>query len=431
MKPLVVVSCPADTKSGYGARSRDILKAIIDMDKYDVRFISQRWGATQFGALDPANEDHKKILACVSSHEKNPITRQPDVWIQITVPNEFNPLGKYNIGITAGIETTLCDGSWIEGCNRMNLVLASSEHAKKVFETSSFEKRDNKTNVVTEIIKLKTKVEVLFEGVDLRVFKKLDTVNLDLSMIKEDFCFLTVGHWLQGDFNEDRKNISGWLKLFLEMFKNKKNKPALILKVSSATYSVMDRNEMLKKIDIIKKSVKGDLPNVYLFHGEYTNEELNELYNHTKVKAFVLLTKGEGYGRPYLEFSVSAKPVVASNYSGHLDFLNPDFNILVGGTIAPVHPSAVVQNMILAEAGWFNFDSLEASNKISNLYENYKNFTDGAKRQAYKSRTEFSLEKMEDKLKDIFERNLPQFSLPTEIKLPKLNKISLPPLKKV
>ena len=55
---------------------------------------------------------------------------------------------------------------------------------------------------------------------------------------------------------------------------------------------------------------------------ELISEELNELYNHPKVKAMVSTTKGEGFGRPLLEFSLTGKPIMASGWSGHLDFLH-------------------------------------------------------------------------------------------------------------
>jgi len=125
MKPLVVVSCPIETMSGYGARSRDIVKALLKYDKYDVKVISQRWGNTSWNALDPNNEEDKKLLNTIWKQSQLP--QQPDVWIQITVPNEFQPVGKYNIGITAGIETTVCDAGWIDGVNRMDLTLVSSK----------------------------------------------------------------------------------------------------------------------------------------------------------------------------------------------------------------------------------------------------------------------------------------------------------------
>ena len=428
MKPLFVISCPIDTFSGYGARSRDVVLSIINTNKYEVRVLPQRWGNTPFGFLQPGNPNHDKISACVMPN--NQLDRQPDVWMQITVPNEFQAMGKYNIGMTAGIETTVCDASWIEGVNRMNLTLVSSEHAKKVFQESKFEKRNQQTQQVEGIVELTAPVEVLFEGVNLDIYKKIEEFqNKDLydfiNDIPEEYAFLFLGHWLQGDMNEDRKNVSGLIRIFFETFKNKSKQPALILKIQSATPSIMDREEMLDKIRAIQGSVKGKLPSVYLLHGEFNDDEINELYNHPKVKTHVSFTKGEGYGRPLLEATLSQKPVLASAWSAHLDFLNPDFTPLVGGNLTQVHGSAVVANMILAESMWFTVDNKAASEALEEMYKNYKKYTDGAKRQAYRSRTEFSLDKMAEKLDAILEKIPKQ----TQFKLPQLKKIELPKLK--
>ena len=432
MKPLFFISCPIDTYSGYGARSRDIVKALLKSDKYDIKIIPQRWGNTPFGFLNPENPEHKQILECCWSQPQLP--RQPDVWMQITVPNEFQPIGKFNIGVTAGIETTVCAPEWIEGLNRMNLNLVSSEHAKKVFETSVFEQRDKNTNQVVKQIKLEKPVEVLFEGVNTNIYQKIDAVNDSevwdiIGDIKEDFNYLYVGHWLQGELGQDRKDTGMLIKIFLETFKGKKQKPGLILKTSSATYSIMDRDEILEKINRIRKSIgkEDELPNIYLLHGELTDEEINELYNHPKVKAHVTFTKGEGYGRPLIEASVSQKPVIASNYSGHLDFLDPEMSILLPGEIKQIHPSAVVQNMLIPESGWFTVDYKVASETLEDVYKNYNKYLDGAKRQAYRSRTEFSLEKMGEKLTSIMDEKVPK---PVQLKLPQLKKIELPKLKK-
>ena len=175
MKPLFFISAPVDTWSGYGARSRDIVKALIKSDKYDIKIIPQRWGATPFGFLQEDNPEHKQILDLCWNQPQLP--RQPDVWMQITVPNEFQPVGKFNIGVTAGIETTICAPEWIEGVNRMDLTLVSSEHAKNVFKTSEFEQRDQNSNQVIKKIKLEKPVEVLFEGVDTNIFQKIEWVD--------------------------------------------------------------------------------------------------------------------------------------------------------------------------------------------------------------------------------------------------------------
>ena len=93
-KPRFVISCPFDTYSGYGARSRDIVKAIIELDKYKVELLSQKWGETSWGFC----EDHPewKFLHNHMAPQDWQKT-QPELWMQITIPNEFTPVGKYNI----------------------------------------------------------------------------------------------------------------------------------------------------------------------------------------------------------------------------------------------------------------------------------------------------------------------------------------------
>ena len=432
MKQLLVISCPIDTYSGYGARSRDIVKALLKADKYEIKILPQRWGNTPFGFLQDDNVEHKQIKDCILQQPQLP--RQPDIWIQITIPNEFQPVGKYNVGITAGVETTICDPGWIEGINRMNLTLVSSEHAKKVFEESAFEQRDKNTNQVVKVIKLEKPVEVLFEGVDTNIYQKIDATNDSevwdvLDSIEEDFNFLYVGHWLQGELGQDRKDTGMLVKTFLETFKGKGKKPSLIMKTSSATYSIMDREEILEKINKIRATVGDDntLPNVYLLHGGLDDEEINELYNHPKVKAHVSFTKGEGYGRPLLEASISQKPVIASNFSGPLDFLDPEMSVLLPGKLTQIHQSAVAQNILLPESNWFTVDYKKASEILKDIYKDYKKYLDGAKRQAYRSRTEFSLEKMAEKLNAMFDEKIPK---QVALKLPQLKKIELPKLKK-
>lgn len=428
-KPTVVVSCPVDTYSGYGARARDFVQSIIDLDKYEVSILSQRWGNTRFGYL----KDHNNTS--LSSRIVSQINQQPDIWIQITVPNEFQKVGKYNIGVTAGIETTLCDPSWIQGCNNMDLILVSSQHAKKVFEDSKFNMQDNRTGQVTGVVELKTKVEVLFEGVDTKKYSPLTLpTKLKFDEIDEQFCFLTVGHWLPGEVGQDRKNIGYTIKAFLETFKGrpKGKQPALLLKVQAGSgTSIMDREEVLNRIDAIRKTVKGNLPNIYLLHGEMTDEEVNELYNSGKVKAMISLTKGEGFGRPLLEFSLVNKPIIASAWSGHIDFLDKEFVKYVGGNLTNIHPSAAVKNMILTESQWFSADPIQVGQALKDVYDNYKTYKELAKRQGHKSRTNFSYEKMRETLDSFLTQYVPEFPKQVQLRLPQLKKVESPQVKKI
>jgi glycosyltransferase involved in cell wall biosynthesis len=320
----------------------------------------------------------------------------------------------------------------------MNIVLVSSKHSKKVFEETKFNFQDPQTGRQGEI-KLTTPVEVLIEGANLETYKPLKIEEIteknlltDINSIKESFAFLFVGHWMQGDIGEDRKNVGLLIKAFYELFKNKKNAPALILKTSMVGSSYMDRREIQKRIDTIRKSVPSkNLPNIYLLCGEFTDNEINELYNHPKVKAMVSLTKGEGFGRPLLEFSLTNKPVIASNWSGHLDFLNPEFTALIDGQVKPIHPSAQVKDMLIEGSHWFAPDFGQIGHNMNKVFEDYKEWLVKGKRQGYHSRTNFSFEKMKEQLDNILTKNVPEIAKKVELKLPQLKKIELPKLKKV
>jgi len=426
MKNTFVISCPIDTYSGYGARSRDLVKSIIELDKYDVKILGQRWGATPFGFIED-NPEWKFL----EKHLVNEITQQPDIWAQITIPNEYQPQGKYNIGFTAGIESTLCHASWIEGMNRMDINIVSSEHSKQVFLNSKFEQIDKKTNQKVGVLELNKPIEVLLEGANLDVYKPLKSKDLkelnllkDINTIPEDFAFLVVGHWMQGEMGEDRKNIGVTLRSFYETFKNNKKKPALIIKTSGVNGSYMDRREIMRKVDVVRSLCQGNLPNVYILHGNFSNEEINELYNHPKVKAMVSHTRGEGFGRPLLEFSLVNKPIICSGWSGQLDFLQNDFTLLLRGQLTNIHPSSQQENILLAEAQWFQPDPMDINKSYKDVYGNYKFWLERAKRQGYFSRTNFSFEKMRDKIEKILEDNI-LISNHVPLKLPKLNKIDI------
>lgn len=433
-KPLCLVMAPVGTASGYGARSRDLVSALIQLDKYEVQVFPTLWGATPNNALDKDNPEHAEIIKRLLAQPQ--LNRQPDLFIQVTVPNEFQRVGKYNIGVTAGIETTVAAAEWIEGLNRMDLVITSSNFAKEVFEACSYEQVDSNTKQKVADLKVQKPIEVLLEGVKLEKYFQTDLISKNvveqLADIKEKFCFLFVGHWLKGDIGADRKDVGMLVKTFLEAFKNKAkhNRPALILKTSGADYSPVDRETILDKLKQIYNSVAGqDLPNVYLLHGDLTDEEMNSLYNHPKVKVHVTFTKGEGFGRPLAEAALSKKPIIATNYSAHTEFLKE--SVLLPGNLENVHPSAVWENMIIAESKWFTVDYGYAGSIMKHVVENYKDYEVQSKKQATLIKKEWNFDVMVEKLKGLLEKYVPEFPTQVQLKLPQLKKIELPKLKKV
>ena len=245
-----------------------------------------------------------------------------------------------------------------------------------------------------------------------------------MSDIKDDFCFLFVGHWLKGDVGHDRKDISMMIKTYCEAFKRKakRNRPGLILKTSHARMSIMDRDIMFKKIQQIIEPYGMDIPNIYLLHGDFTDEEMNSLYNHPKVKAMISFTKGEGFGRPLLEFGITGKPIIASNWSGHTDFLNSNYCVLLPGQINQIHASAA-DKFLTKGTSWFTVDYAYAAKVLQDVVSNYKNYLKSSRKQMQHIKNNFTRAKMEEKFNSIIEDKLKEVPQQMDIKLPTLKKI--------
>ena len=443
MKKLMLICAPVSSRSGYGDHARDLTHAFMKYDKYDIKIVDVPWGECPRNALDKDDDNDKKILNCILPQPQ--LNQQPDIYVDIRIPNEFQQWGKFNIGITAGIETTSVSSVWIEGCNKMDLVIVPSEHSKAGFVNALYEKMqkgpDGKQQKVGEL-KLEKPIEVVFEGADKNIYKPIKKASLDLvDDIKEEFCFLHVGQWAQGGFGEDRKNISKMIKIFYESFANKKNQPALILKSNGATYSIMDREECLRKIKEIKSKFPSawNLPNVYLLHGSMSVDEMNKLYNHPKVKSFISFTHGEGFGRPLLEATMVGLPVIASKWSGHMDFLSETDSLLLGGELKQVPKSVVWKDIIIPESQWFEVNETQSYKALNYCFEKYNKVNKKAKNLMKINRNKFTLNKMAEKLNEILTEKISNVPTQVELALPKLkkiensqtSKIKLPKLKKV
>lgn len=327
----------------------------------------------------------------------------------------------------------------------MDLVIVPSEHSKKGFVEAMYEKMqtlpDGKQQKIGEL-KLEKPIEVLFEGTNNDIYKSIENVSLDLvDNIKEDFCFLHVGLWGNGGYGEDRKDISKLVKVFYESFANKKQQPALILKSCGGTFSILDREDCLSKINNIKSKFPSDwkLPNVYLLHGSLSDEEMNKLYNHPKVKTFVSLTHGEGYGRPLQEATMVGLPVIASGWSGHMDFLSQTDSMLLGGEMVQVPQSQVWKDIIIPESQWFNVNEQQAYKAMNYCFTNYDEVKEKALNLMKVNRDKFTLDKMTEKLDEIVKPHIDKVPQQVGLNLPKLKKIGgsqppkikLPKLKKV
>jgi len=430
-KPLLVFQAPFFTRSGYGDHARDILRSLFELDKYDVKIVPMRWGNTPQNQVDATTEFGQKMLANVVTQ----VNRKPDIFIQMSVANEFEAKGTYNIGITAGVETTVIPKEFIDGANKMDLILVPSQFTKSLFDKTQYQEQDNKTKQVIRTFKTEKPVEVLFEGVDIERYVNYPKSETDiLEGIQTDFNFLFVGHWLKGKLGQDRKDIGMMIKTFATVFKYlpKDKRPGLILKTSHAGFSVIDRENIREKIENVIKDLS-DVPPIYLLHGDLDDTKMAQLYNHPKVKAMVSFTKGEGYGRPLAEFATTGKPIMVSGWSGQLDFLPKEHTILLDGQLTDVDNSAA-DKFLLKESKWFTVNYSDAANKMYQLFNEYDSFLKKSEGLRTNILNNFTMDKMTEELGKIMDKytkavpvqkpfNLPKLNKQPELKLPKLNKV--------
>ena len=453
MKRSVVMIAPFNTRSGYGDHARSIFYSIMDREDLDIKCLDVKWGNTPRNHLRPEVPRHKKLLDTFITQDQ--IQGQPDILIDIRIPNEFANGAKVNIGITAGVETDVVSPAFLEGMNRMNFNIVPSKFTAETFNRCVFDKMEDLPNGEKRKageIKNEKPIAVLFEGIDTDVYypkdkyqvKKDDPILYDEldNLITEDFAFLHVGQWNKGGFGEDRKNIGVLIKSFLKAFANIPNPPALVLKTNGANFSVLDREETKKKIREVKNMFSGvELPNIYLIHGDFTVEEMSTLYNHPKIGAFITCTHGEGFGRPMLEASCCDLPVIASKWSGHLDFLTDSESMLIDGFLKEVPKSVLWENIIVEPSKWFDVNEADVVRKIRTFHKKRKLIQKKAVRLGKRNRREFSLKAMADKFNGIIDDLLKEIPQAVGLKLPKLkkvnnsgeklSKIKLPKLKKV
>ena len=450
MKRNVLMIAPFNTRSGYGDHARSIYYSIMDREDLDIKCLDVKWGNTPRNHLRPEVPRHKKLLDSFVSQDQ--IQGQPDILIDIRIPNEFATGAKVNIGITAGVETDVVSPAFLEGMNRMNFNIVPSKFTAETFNRCVFDKMEDLPNgqkrKIGEI-KNEKPISVLFEGVDTDVYFPRDKNQLDKSLnkelnelITEDFAYLHVGQWGNQGFGEDRKNIGILIKSFLKSFSNIPNPPALVLKTNGANFSVLDRHDIKKRIQEVKDMFTGvDLPNIYLIHGDFTIEEMSTLYNHPKIGAFITCTHGEGFGRPMLEASCCDLPVIASKWSGHLDFLTDSESMLVDGFLKPVPKSVLWKDIIVEPSKWFDVNEADVVRKIRTFHKKRKLIQKKAARLGKKNRREFSLKAMAIEVNKIIDNVLKEIPQAVGLKLPKLKKvggkssqpqkIKLPKLKKV
>ena len=382
----ILYVAPITTCSGYGEKARDFSRFLLSEFKNDnLDILSTRWGDCSLECL--GDSDTSKLIS--QKILLNQPQQEVDIAFHMSLPNEFKQFGKFNIGLTSGIETDLCCDDFIHGCNRMNLVLVPSKFTRDTILNTSSERG----------IKCNTPIEVVFEGCGDDIIKSQEgtTHNTQVDDIKEDFCFLSVGQWTE---QTDRKNFTCLIESFCKSFQNTNNPPALILKTSGTSYCIKDQLELEKRIHSIA-SAYNKRPPIYLLYGNLTTSELHELYSHKKVKCLITLTHGEGFGRPLLEASMNGLPIIASKWSGHLDFLTEKYTKLVPGEIKKCD---FLSDYTHTNANWFYVDKNKVNMALHDMVNRYEIHKKRANKLMSINLKKFTLDAMAQRYSEILKK---------------------------
>ena len=398
MRTRVILKAPILSQSGYGHHSRTVLRALKKReDLFDIYVNALSWGQTSWLWED---NDERKWIDSLLQKTIHYLQHggQFDISLQVTIPNEWEKLAPVNIGITAGIETTKVSPQWIEKSYLMDRIITISNHSKWSYENTKYTAK-NPDNGKEEQIGIRTPIDVVHYPV--RQFKPAK-IKLNLST---NFNFLSVVQL------SPRKNVNQTIKCFVEQFHDNEE-VGLILKINMTKNSLIDREHTLHGIKGFLTEYPERKCKVYLLHGYMTDEEMSALYNNPDIKAFVSTTHGEGFGLPIFEAAYYGLPIVAPDWSGHVDFLyipfknkkekkKPMFS-RVGYTLRPVEPEAVWDSVVQSDSQWAYPEDGSFKMALDDVYRDYGRFKKRAKTLQKWVCEEFEADKQYEKFVNIF-----------------------------
>jgi glycosyltransferase involved in cell wall biosynthesis len=387
----VLVRAPLLSQSGYGVHSRQIFKFCEAQKDWNITTQVLPWGITPWNVNDT---DEGGLYGRIMSTSK-PSTQKFDISFQIQLPHEWDEnLAHFNVGITAGVETTKCSQDWSgKQREKMDLVIVPSNFTKETLTRTAGQKN-------------KTPVEVLPEAYFYDLL--CDPTDDPLKDITTEKNFLTIGTLTSDNPEADRKNLISSIIWFMKAFEGKKD-VGLIVKTSRGRDTTIDRELVRKTLRQVRTAAKIDLdraPKLYMMHGTMTREEMRNVYRSKKLIGYMSATRGEGFGLPLLEAAVSELPVVATNWSAHTEFLDgPSFQ-KVKFDMCPVPPSRIDGTIFVAGSAWANPREGNFCRKMKSLYENPKQFKTAAKNLSKTLTKTHSLEALQEKFENIMRKYL-------------------------
>ena len=377
-KKLVVIKGPLLTQSGYGVHCRQVFKWLISREDFDVKCIVTPWGTCSW-ILDSKNIIIQEIMKRSINDENQPF----DISFQVQLPNEWNPfLAKQNIGITAAVETNTCNPDWVECCNRMDKVIVPSTFTKKVLVSTGADESNIK--VIHE-----SYPESFDSNENNDILEFLDKIETKKN-------FLILGQITGGNIFSDRKNLFNTIKAFIEAYKDNKD-VGLIFKTNLGRNTKIDKGKTISLVkNLVKEVGKGVFPKIYILHGKLSESQLKYLYSHEKVSYLLTATRGEGFGLPILEASSQGLPVIATNWSGHLDFMNLGSFTKLPYKLTEIHESRVDNKIFMKETKWAEVPYGQLRLFLKKAFDNYGKNKKNAKELSIKVKENFNFNKIKE-----------------------------------
>jgi hypothetical protein len=188
-----------------------------------------------------------------------------------------------------------------------------------------------------------------------------------------------------------RKNFENMLRWFVEEFKNDAD-VGLVIKSHLQNNSTLDFHATKNRINAILDSVSKDRQcKVYFMHGSFTEQEMLSLYNPKYIDCYVTATHGEGFGIPLFNAACAGIPVIATNWSGHLDFLRAPSVNRAGKTklkshflkteydLGPINQQHIMPGLISEGCIWAYPKQESFKKNLRFVYKNKLSLTEDAK----------------------------------------------------
>ena len=364
----VIVRGPLLSISGYGVHARQVYSWL--KTKPDLKITTQitPWGNTTF-MVNPVENPITQMIMSDSSNA----TDSADVSFQIQLPDEWDPgCAKTNVGVTAAVETDKCNPDWINRCNQMSHVVVPSSFTAGLMRGTG--------NITSPL-------SVIHEGFDNDIVSDGEVVS-----VPGNFNFLIISQLTSFESDSDRKNLGNTIKWFCDAFKDDPE-VGLVIKTNLGRATSIDK---MNTLSVLKKHIgdvrKGPFPKIHVIHGDMSTKELGSLYRHPSIKCLVNLTRGEGFGLPMLEAAANGLPIIATNWSGHLDILSLGKFIPVDYTLQKIPDSRVDGRIFMKDTRWASPSEEDFKRRIKKFRTSHITPTEWARDMMPKVRNNFSMQ---------------------------------------